>query len=959
MNRIYVALDLETTGLDPQRDAIIEIGAVKFRGREVISTWSSLVNPQRRIPYKIQQLTGITQDDVENAPKLSSLRRPLEDFVQGHPVVGHNIRFDLGFLRRVGLLLQNLGVDTFELARILLPQIPRYSLGALAEALGLSLPNAHRALDDAVAAKDLFLALRDYALQIDLDVLRRINRLAAKSDWSLRTFFLDIERERTRTAFVSGSIRQQLVRKGRLSDAAMGLVLGRGEAAKRLEPEPVPQPLDEEELVAMLSPNGLIARKFPGYEYRAEQIQMLREVVRAFNDGEHLLVEAGTGTGKSLAYLLPAIYFATRNARHVVISTNTINLQDQLFNKDIPDLQRILPLEFKAVLLKGRSNYLCLRRFGAFHHAPNLTTDEVRLLAKILVWLPQTSTGDRAELSLMQEEQRLWSKVCAERETCLGDRCKHRQRGECFLYHARGEAESAHLIIVNHALLLSDLATENRVLPEYDHLVVDEAHHLEARATEQFGFSIDQGTFRTLFVSLSQPLGDGRYSGLLTEIETFLHIARVSQASLERVNRILSRTRDRIERAHGALDGLFSVLHRFVEEWCRNSSSNRGNGYDIRLRITSALRIQPDWSNIEIAWDDLATTLRKIEGGLERLYRGFQGLEEYELEGYDETMQEISAGLERLREVLACGQEIFFEPRDNGIYWASISQRTGALALHMAPLHVGSLLHRNLFAEKETVILTSATLCSDEGFRYIRERLGLEDVREVAVGSPFDYRRSTLLYLPTDIPEPNQPYYQKTVERTIIELCKATQGRTLLLFTSYSQLYSTYRAVGRALEEEKIIIYAQGIDGSRRQLLENFKTTPRAVLAGTRSFWEGIDVVGPALSCLVIVRLPFSVPSDPVFAARSETFDDSFRQYSVPEAVLRFRQGFGRLIRSREDRGVVVVLDARVTTKYYGNAFIQALPECTVYRGSIKELPAIAARWIAHDDYLRDDKLES
>ena len=944
MNRTCVALDLETTGLDSGNDAIIEIGAVKFRGDEVISSWSSLVNPRRSIPYKIQQLTGISQDDLENAPTLSSLSRPLQDFTEGHAVVGHSVGFDLRFLRRAGLPFRNRAFDTFELARILLPEAPRYSLSLLAEMLGISLPSAHRALDDAVAAKDLFLALWGRALRIDLEVLKAINRLGAKSDWDLQPFFYDAERERARTAFVGSNIRQQLVQKGTLSSASMGLVLGREVEGPCLEPLPTTQPVDVEDLAGLFSPGGLFAQQFPGYEYRAEQVEMLREVVRAFDDAEQLLVEAGTGTGKSLAYLLPAISFATANGRHVVISTNTINLQDQLLNKDIPDLQKILPTEFTAVLLKGRSNYLCLRRFEAFHRTRSLSADEVRLLARILVWLPHTSTGDRAELSMAPDEQRLWNRVCSERETCLGDRCKHREAGECFLYHARREAERAHLIVVNHSLLLSDLATENRVLPEYTHLVIDEAHHLEARATDQLGFSVERGGLRASLVTLSQPLGNGRYGGLLTEIEAFLHRADVSETSLDRTKGIISHIRSHVDTAHHSLDALFDILHRFVQEWSKGSSG--GSGYDAQLRLTSGLRAQPGWSDAEIAWDDLAEVLSKIVGALERLYRGLQGLEEYALEGYDEMIQEISAGLDHLSEALAHGQEILTEPRPEGIYWCRVSQRTEALTLHMAPLHVGSLLQKRLFAGMETVVLTSATLRTDDGFRYVRERLGLEDAREAAVGSPFDYLRSTLLCLPSDIPEPREPYYQKTVEQSIIDLCKATRGRALLLFTSYSQLYTTYRTVSRALEKEGIVVFAQGMDGSRRQLLETFKTTPRAVLAGTRSFWEGIDVVGPALSCLVIVRLPFSVPSDPVFAARAETFEESFGQYSVPEAVLRFRQGFGRLIRSREDRGVVVVLDARITKKFYGNRFVQALPQCEMYRGSVGELPALAAEWI-------------
>jgi DNA polymerase-3 subunit epsilon/ATP-dependent DNA helicase DinG len=289
---------------------------------------------------------------------------------------------------------------------------------------------------------------------------------------------------------------------------------------------------------------------------------------------------------------------------------------------------------------------------------------------------------------------------------------------------------------------------------------------------------------------------------------------------------------------------------------------------------------------------------------------------------------------------------IVSEPTSSGIYWMSIAARDGQITLHSAPLHVGPLLEKNIYEKLDTVILTSATLRTEMEFHYIRERLGLEDADEFAVDSPFDYESSTLLYLATDIPEPAQPNYQKLVANAITELCLATSGRTLVLFTSHSQLQATYYAVTRPLEEANIIVYGQGLDGSRRQLLENFRSTPRSVLMGTRSFWEGIDVVGPALSCLVIPRLPFSVPSDPIFAARSRTFDDPFGQYAVPEAVLRFRQGFGRLIRSYSDRGVVVVLDKRVLSKNYGESFLDSLPGCTVYRGRLNEMPAKAASWI-------------
>ena len=312
MNRILVALDIETTGLDVERDAVTEVGLVKFRGQEVISTWSSLVNPRRHIPYKIQRLTGITPEKVKDAPPISAILSRLTEFVGKAPVVGHNIQFDLGFLRQERIFAQNEAIDTFELASILVPEAPRYSLSVLAETLGIETPNAHRALADATATMKLFLLLMERARNMDPQVLREINRVARGSNWPLKRIFLQVEKERGRKAFAGGSIRQQLVAKGELAEAAMGLVLGRAEREEPLEPSSQIQTLDGEELAALISPEGLFERRFPAYEYRPQQVDMLNAVVEAFNRRENLMVEADTGTGKSMAYLLPAIYFATR-----------------------------------------------------------------------------------------------------------------------------------------------------------------------------------------------------------------------------------------------------------------------------------------------------------------------------------------------------------------------------------------------------------------------------------------------------------------------------------------------------------------------------------------------------------------------------------------------------------------------------------------------------------------------
>ncbi len=936
MSRIYISLDLETTGLNPDRDAITEIGVVRFRDKQVLDTWSSLVNPQRPIPYRVQQLTGITQEEVNAAPSFRSLSGKILSFVKEYPIVGHSVSFDLGFLNRQGLFLSNRTIDTFELASILLPHAARYSLGKLAEALNIRFPTRHRALEDALATKDLFLALIEQASKLDLSVIQEINRLATRIDWPLRQVFSDLERAKARSAF-GGSIGQQLLAKGAL-DGEGSLSLLTREDGRPLKPSPERKPLDEDGLAAMLEEGGVFAQDFPGYEYRPQQVEMLRLVAQAFNESQHLLVEAGTGTGKSIAYLLPAACFSAQNGERVVISTNTINLQDQLYGKDIPDLQRILPFEFKAALLKGRSNYICLRRLAAFRHSGPSSLEEMRLLAKILVWLPSTVTGDRAELFMPDyKEQALWSRVCADAETCLSDRCRYREKGKCFFYRTRREAERAHLIVVNHALLLSDVAVENRVLPEYRYLIVDEAHHLEASTTRQLSFAVRRKQMERLLNGLSQNLGKKRTVGFLAELLA-RYRGKVPKDVKEKVERHINSLHGEVEATRRLLYQFFNRLESFLEEHGQD-----GGQYNQRIRLTGGIRVQPAWSNVEIAWDNVSRHLFSIGEGLERLS---SGLDDYNIPGRDDLLQELLSYISRIRELYEQMNALIVQPSSGGIYWAEVSAQGGEISLHAAPLHVGPLVQKHLFMPKECVILTSATLRTEGEFDFIRERLSAWEAEEAAVGSPFDYASSTLLYLPTDIPEPYQPYYQRTVEAALIALCRATRGRTLVLFTSYSQLRSTSKAIARPLAEDEIVVYTQGGGGSRKQLLENFRTTPRAVLLGTRSFWEGIDVVGEALSCLVIARMPFSVPSDPVFAARSETFDEPFSQYALPDAILRLRQGFGRLIRSKTDRGVVVIMDKRIQTKSYGRAFLDSLPACTVQRGPLAGLPSVAARWI-------------
>jgi ATP-dependent DNA helicase DinG len=956
MSLTYVALDLETTGLDAARDAIIEIGAVKFDDRRELGTFGSLVNPGRAIPLKVAQLTGITDHDVMTAPPFAALCSKLLRFVGDAIVVGHNIGFDLKFLRQQKCLAQNAFIDTFELATILMPHESRYSLGKLMDSLGIRFATRHRALDDARASMRLFQSLQERAANLPLRTLRAINRAGRNSRWHLGRVFQEAERLQARGG-AGNSIGAQLRAKGLLSPDRPLFV--------RPKPEELLVPVDERvaldvgALTAMLEKGGALDEVFPGFEYRPQQVEMLQSVAQAFNQSRHLMVEAETGVGKSIAYLLPAIYWAVQNGERVVISTNTINLQDQLYRKDIPDLRKLLPFEVRAAVLKGRSNYLCMRRLEALQSRRDLNADELRVLSKILVWVPHTVTGDRAELFLPgHREQQVWSTVSADTHTCTAERCIHRRQGRCFFYAAHQAAENAHMIIVNHALLLSDVATENRVLPPYHYLIVDEAHHLEDATTHQLGYAVTCREVQSLVTQIGRRTGSSE--GFLGSVLTLCR-GRVPGESMSDLEDSVTVLRDANERLIVVLQALFDDLAAFIAE----QGGSRGQ-YDYRVRLTHALRIQPDWTQIEMAWEVFAAEVRDVIAELTHVIEILGDLQHAQIPGYDDMLQEgigLSSRLEALYQQM---EMVLIQPQADQITWLRTHAKADELSLCAAPLRVGHLVEQHLLWPKEAAIFTSATLRTNGDFDFIRERLGAQDAEELAVGSPFDYESQVLLYLPTDVPEPNQPYHQKIINRGLIALARATQGRMLVLFTSYSQLQTTDSAISAPLAKTGITVLAQGQGVSRSQLLENFRTTPKCILLGTRSFWEGIDVPGEALSCLVVAKLPFSVPTDPIFAARSESMEEPFYQYAVPEAILRFRQGFGRLIRTKTDRGVVVVFDRRLQTKQYGEMFLRSLPPCTTVRGPLAELPRRAAEWIerglvvseATEPEFDDDELE-
>lgn len=926
-----VAFDIETTGLDASKDAIIEIGAVRFKDHRIENEWSTLIHPGRRIPPFITQLTGITDQMVIQAPPLLEVLPDLADFIGDDLILGHNVRFDLSFFKKHQLFRRNTVLDTYELAAVLLPNAGRYNLGALAQALGVPYGATHRALDDARTTRGVFLRLFEQALELPMPLLAEILRLGEGVDWGGYWPLRMVMRSRSREIVSPDAIRYGY--QGPLFEA-------RGTPALApLQPKEHFSPLDEEEVASILEPGGLFSRHFPQYEYRSQQVEMLRAVTRALSDGKHLMVEAGTGTGKSMAYLMPAALWSIHNGCRVVISTNTINLQDQLIHKDIPDLCQALGIDLQAAVLKGRSNYLCPRRLESLRrHGPE-TPDEMRVLAKVLVWLQDTQSGDRAEINLNGPvERQIWMRLSAEDEGCTAENCMKHTGGACPFYRARQAAQSANILIVNHALLLADVATGNRVLPEYDYLIIDEGHRLEDAVTNALSYRVTSSDIERLLKQLGGPS-----SGLLGWVLSATQ-ETIPPGDFAALRHMVQRITDLAFRFQNLSQQFFISIDHFLME---QREGDPVGAYAHQERIQPATRTQPAWEEVEMAWDEAFQALKPMLELIANLAKALAEVLELLVDD-DEELYGSLTNLYRLFDEFG-GQmnSLVFEPAVERIYWAETQPTGNQLSLHTAPLHIGQMMQEYLWNEKTSVILTSATLTAAGKFDYLRGRLSAVEAYELALGSPFDFETAALLYLANDIPEPNDRHgHQRAVESALINLCKATGGRTLALFTSYDQLKRTSQAISSALAKENISIFEQGGGASEHTLLESFRAEERAVLLGTRSFWEGVDVPGEALSVLVIVKLPFDVPTDPIVAARSETFDDPFQQYSLPEAILRFRQGFGRLIRTQFDHGVVAVLDRRILTKRYGRLFLDSLPTCTVKAGPLGELPRSATRWL-------------
>ena len=905
----YVALDLETTGLDPSRDRVIEVGAVSFTERDVQGRLSALADPGRTVPDAVQRLTGIDPRSLRGQPPSEVVVDRLVRFMEGSRPVGHGIRLEVGFLSAAGYA--ELGedmLDTLDLARILLPRAPSHSLPELARELGLTQPNAHRAFDDADATRQLLLRLMQKAGDLPARLLERMQWLCDPYPWRIARFFRE-EVERP-TAGTDGPSRPPPARPP-------------------VRPRRSP-PEDPDRLAALLGPQGTLARALPDFEYREGQVQMLLAVAQAMSRGRRLVVEAGTGTGKSLAYLIPAAARAVARDERVVIATHTHTLQEQLLLKDVPALRAWLPWDVEVALLKGRANYLSLRRWRRYLAQPCDDADELCFKLRLLVWLEGTVTGDRAELRLSGRDTAFWQRVASDPLDCVGIHCTPQ---DCFVHRARAEAEEADLVIVNHALLLADAQLEGGLLPEYQHLVVDEAHHLEQAATEGLRRDVDRSALIGLLERLASVSEDGaRRRGLLPDL---LAAPRLGESidDLTDAEQLALRARGRV-----------AVWFTELGDWLRARYAGEGPREET-VRLVPEVRAEPGMGEVAALAGDAATALSALAAALQRVTGAGRPVTGGEP---DQVLREIEIVRGEVADAAWLLDHAFRDPHPNTVYWVHQSARADWPALRSAPLSVASLLHDQVFEGLTSIVATSASLALAGDFRFFLHTTGIgEEAETMVVASPFDYLRQALLCLPTDMPPPDDERFEEALPDIVADIARRAGGGTLVLFTSHHQLRGVNEALHQRADLDDLRILAQGVDGGRRQVLQTFAAAPRGLLLGTASFWEGIDLPGDQLRCVVVVRLPFPVPTEPVYAARAERVHDPFRQLALPHATLRLKQGFGRLIRRSDDRGAVVILDARVIWRDYGRAFLEALPEARRLQAPLEEVGPEMEAWLA------------
>lgn len=929
MNK-YVVIDLETTGHSPEAgDKIIEVGIVTIKEDTIVDHYSTFLHPGNHIPQFITNLTGITDEDVHDAPLFQEKAKEIWQMFQEGYFIAHNVPFDLGFLNKE---LTQLGfseitmpvIDTVELSRILFPQAPSYKLERLADYLNIKHKQPHRALSDAQVTAQLFLILKKKLLSLPYETITHLLRLEKSLDSNI--YHLLKERQK-QLAFSSSSYSE--------------IISYRGLAIKNIEF--VSKEHEDLEmsygdyLDAIYEENGTLHKYKTNYEKRHGQREMSEHIYDVFQMNKHALIEAGTGIGKSLAYLIPAIYNAVKSNNRILISTHTIQLQTQLLEEEIPLMRKLVPFTFEVALLKGKQHYLSLERFEqALASNENDNYDIILTKAMLLVWITETETGDIDEIHLPTSGYYFYKRISTESEGFVDPASPWFSKS--YYQIARTKAQQADILITNHALLCTDMYNEYNFLPAYKKVIIDEAHHLDTIVSRHYGMKLD-------YVSMQYALNQ------LGELESGQWITKLLYTYPE-LKGVFEKNKwnETWANAKFESDELFRSLFQYVLEQQNKSHSVSDIGR-IQYKFQGSKEDLSKWNVIKEMTSRLAFYFQDLIKVLSIADPVVQNDSNYYKDDLLAHMQILQSFIEHLEKLL-------LHDDDSLIKWieADTNGAQNSTFLYSEPVDISPILADEFFAKKESVVLTSATLSMRHSFSFIQKRLGLssKETETFKIESPFSYQEQVQLMVPNDFPElDNLDEFIASTAEAILSLAKVTSGRMLVLFTSYDMLRKTYYLLNEIIEmdnDHDLMLIAQGISsGSRTRLKKNFQTFNHSILLGTNSFWEGIDIPGKNLSSLVIVRLPFQPPNHPLYEAKANEYKkegkSAFFELALPNAVIRFKQGFGRLIRSSEDRGIVFVCDARIIKARYGRFFTESIPEVPILYDSTYELLKRADDW--------------
>lgn len=945
----FAVLDFETTG-NQSSDVIIQVGlAIIDQNSTVSQVYRSFVKPGIPIPPFITGLTGITEDDVKDAPELDDVMMEMVPLLEGAVLVGHNVAFDFNYLQsaldQTGYLpFTGRILDTMDFLKILFPSLTTYQLGQVSSEFNVEHDRPHQADSDALATALIFLKCLEEIQSLPLLTLQRLSDLFAGEDSDLGWFFDAVLQERERESQQSQDGYTHYRQFALQVDDWMNISPARDHM--------LDNPLDGVSFEQFLEQvKERLKDKLPEYEEREAQSIMLGEVSQAFEENKHLLIEAGTGTGKSLGYLLPAIYHSVKQEEKVMVSTHTINLQEQLRERDLPMLTEVVPFPFSAAIFKGRQHYLCLRKFEHKINRRDFSTpkDEVMTAAQMIVWLSQTETGDDEELNLGNRGGDFWETVASESDSCLGRNCPWFRK--CFYHKAKYEAGVADVVITNHSKLFTDIQAGHQLLPAYERLVIDEAHHLEEVAGKHLGIHMKYFTVVHTLTRLFKDSKTGQLPNLRAMLQHSLH--EKAGEWIRSIDDIYSSLVDVKENWDNLSEMLFSLMPE-------RSDAAPGDPGQFVYRLLPQKKPK-NWEALSNLENGIYITLGDVLRKGERMVNEIR--DEEDDFGAESLLTDISGLFKDLgneREAL----RFFMKLEDeNQVYWleGNGNYRSRSLQIFVVPIDVSTQLKEYFFDKKKSVVMTSATLSVDKSFQYMIDQLGLGEaaaqdrLMTSMLPSPFNYREQALLVIPRDFPSVKgsvgDQNFVTTLVQSLADTAVATKGRMLVLFTSYRMLRQVYDPLKEQLSTQGITVIGQGMDsGSRSKLTRRFQGQNASVLLGTSSFWEGVDIPGEALTSLAIVRLPFQPPNHPMVEAKSELLQkekkNPFMKLSVPQAVIRFKQGFGRLVRSSQDRGIVVVYDTRILESYYGKYFLYSLPGPKMEHMQLEQMVPRISEWL-------------